>query len=52
MTFFFLLPLERGRHGQESQRFLAGGATGAEEGDGHAAEEDPDGHSEWSSPGN
>lgn len=39
---------EHGGHGEEPRGFPAGGATRAEEGDGHPAEEDPHGHGEFS----
>lgn len=38
---------EHGGHGEEPRFFPAGGATGAEEGDGHPAEKDPHGHCEF-----
>lgn len=41
-----MLGAEHGGHGEEPRRLPAGGAAGAEEGDGHAAEEDPHGHGE------
>lgn len=43
-----LSPAEHGGHGEEPGVVPAGGAAGAEEGDGHAAEEDPHGHGGWS----
>ena len=43
-----VFPTEHGGHGEEPRVLPAGGATRAEEGDGHPAEEDPHGHGEFS----
>lgn len=46
LKLFLYFPPEHGGHGEKPRLVPAGGATGAEEGDGHPAEEDPDGHGE------